>query len=245
MCWIKKGEGYNQGKAELLVFFNLMKVTEEVLRKGNCRRWMLELWNFSDNAKINKFWWLASKIFQHFCWQVETVGNKCRLSTAEMNQGHPHSRSFLMVTLCDTVFVVNEWNATSLVMSKSGSFKRSRVLLTRVSLVTTTWKYTSRSIKQFYFNIRTRHEWDCHSRENKRDRMGWDRARLDSNGIGFENTVDYCSWMVNEIHKYCSQVPFIWTEWDKSKTQSHLCLIRTVHTGDVAVACENASDSCR
>jgi len=37
MSWIKKEGGFNQGKAELLVFFNLMKVAEKVLWKGNCR----------------------------------------------------------------------------------------------------------------------------------------------------------------------------------------------------------------
>ncbi len=35
--------------------------------------------------------------------------------------------------------------------------------------------------------------------------VGWDEMRLNSNCIGFENTVDYCSRMVNEIHQYCSQ----------------------------------------
>ena len=30
MCWISKGEGFNQGKGELLAFFNLVKVAEEV-----------------------------------------------------------------------------------------------------------------------------------------------------------------------------------------------------------------------
>ncbi len=40
MCWIKKGEGFNQGKAALLDFFNLVKVAEEVLRKGK-GRWRL------------------------------------------------------------------------------------------------------------------------------------------------------------------------------------------------------------
>ncbi len=27
----------------------------------------------------------------------------------------------------------------------------------------------------------------------------WDRMRLNDKGIGFENTIDYRSWMVNEI----------------------------------------------
>jgi hypothetical protein len=31
MCWIKKGEGFNQGKSELLVFLIFMKVAEEAL----------------------------------------------------------------------------------------------------------------------------------------------------------------------------------------------------------------------
>ena len=30
MCWIKKREGFNQGKAEVLAFFNLVKVAKEV-----------------------------------------------------------------------------------------------------------------------------------------------------------------------------------------------------------------------
>ena len=29
--------------------------------------------------------------------------------------------------------------------------------------------------------------------------MEWDRTRLNGNSFGFENTVDYCSLMVNEI----------------------------------------------
>jgi hypothetical protein len=33
MSWIKKEAGFNQGKAELLAFFNLMKVAEKVLRE--------------------------------------------------------------------------------------------------------------------------------------------------------------------------------------------------------------------
>jgi hypothetical protein len=37
MCLIKKGDVFNQGKAELLAFFNLMKAAKEVLRKENCR----------------------------------------------------------------------------------------------------------------------------------------------------------------------------------------------------------------
>ncbi len=32
-----------------------------------------------------------------------------------------------------------------------------------------------------------------------------DGMRLNGNGIGFENTFDYRSWMVNEIHQYHSQ----------------------------------------
>jgi hypothetical protein len=36
MCWINKGEGFNQGKGELLAFFNLVKVAKKVLRGGNC-----------------------------------------------------------------------------------------------------------------------------------------------------------------------------------------------------------------
>jgi len=32
-----------------------------------------------------------------------------------------------------------------------------------------------------------------------------DGMRLNGNGIGRENTVDYLSCMVNEIHQYCSQ----------------------------------------
>jgi hypothetical protein len=36
MWWIKKGEGFNQGKAALLAFFNLVKKAEEVLWKGHC-----------------------------------------------------------------------------------------------------------------------------------------------------------------------------------------------------------------
>jgi hypothetical protein len=35
-------------------------------------------------------------------------------------------------------------------------------------------------------NIRIRHEQDCHSRENKQDRMGLDRTRLNGNGIGLK-----------------------------------------------------------
>ena len=38
-----------------------------------------------------------------------------------------------------------------------------------------------------------------------RNGMGQDRMRLNGNGIGFENTIDYRSLMVNEIHQYCSQ----------------------------------------
>jgi hypothetical protein len=34
---------------------------------------------------------------------------------------------------------------------------------------------------------------------------GWDGTRLNGNCIGFKNTVDYHSWMVNEIHQYHSQ----------------------------------------
>jgi hypothetical protein len=30
MCWIKKGEGFNRGKYELLLFFNLANLAEEV-----------------------------------------------------------------------------------------------------------------------------------------------------------------------------------------------------------------------
>jgi hypothetical protein len=37
MCWIKKREGFNQGKPALLAFFNLVKVAEEVLWKGKGR----------------------------------------------------------------------------------------------------------------------------------------------------------------------------------------------------------------
>ncbi len=32
-----------------------------------------------------------------------------------------------------------------------------------------------------------------------------DRMGLNGNSIGFENTVDYCLWMVNEIHQYLFQ----------------------------------------
>jgi hypothetical protein len=32
------------------------------------------------------------------------------------------------------------------------------------------------------------------------NRTEQDRMRLNGNRIGFENTFDYCSWMVNEIH---------------------------------------------
>jgi hypothetical protein len=38
-----------------------------------------------------------------------------------------------------------------------------------------------------YQDVAIRHERDCHSRENE-----WDGMRLNGNGIGFENTVDYC-----------------------------------------------------
>jgi hypothetical protein len=47
---IKKGEGFNQGKTELLAFLNLVKAAEEVFAKR--KLWVkLELQNFSDNAK--------------------------------------------------------------------------------------------------------------------------------------------------------------------------------------------------
>jgi hypothetical protein len=46
MCWIKKGWGFNLGKAALLAFFNLVKVAKGKLKVK------LELWNFSNNAKI-------------------------------------------------------------------------------------------------------------------------------------------------------------------------------------------------
>ena len=49
------------------------------------------------------------------------------------------------------------------------------------------------------------HDWDCHSRENKRDWTGQDRTRLNGNSIGIENTVYNCPWTVNEIRQYCSQ----------------------------------------
>jgi len=32
-----------------------------------------------------------------------------------------------------------------------------------------------------------------------------DRIRLNGNGIQLENTVDYRSWTVNQIHQYCDQ----------------------------------------
>ncbi len=44
MHWIKKGEGFNQGKAELLALFNLVKVAKEVA--GRELRVKLELQNF-------------------------------------------------------------------------------------------------------------------------------------------------------------------------------------------------------
>ncbi len=36
MSGTKKGEGFNQGKAEDVAFFNSVKMAEEVLRGGNC-----------------------------------------------------------------------------------------------------------------------------------------------------------------------------------------------------------------
>jgi hypothetical protein len=44
MCWIKKGEGFNQGKSELLAFWNLDKVAEEAL--GRKLQLKFELLNF-------------------------------------------------------------------------------------------------------------------------------------------------------------------------------------------------------
>ncbi len=41
--------------------------------------------------------------------------------------------------------------------------------------------------------IHTRHERDFHSKENEWDRTGREGMRLNGNGIGFENTIDYCS----------------------------------------------------
>ncbi len=52
-----------------------------------------------------------------------------------------------------------------------------------------------------------RHEWDCHSRENKRDRTGQDRTEWDWNWAW--NTVEYRPLVVNEIHQYCFQLT--WT----------------------------------
>jgi hypothetical protein len=34
------------------------------------------------------------------------------------------------------------------------------------------------------------------------NRMERDRTKLNGDGIGFENTVDYCSWMANENQWY-------------------------------------------
>ncbi len=39
--------------------------------------------------------------------------------------------------------------------------------------------------------------------------MEWDRTRLNNNGIGFENSVDYHLWIVNEFRQYCSQRTWI------------------------------------
>ncbi len=39
--------------------------------------------------------------------------------------------------------------------------------------------------------------------------MGWDWTRLNCNSNGFENTTDYHSWMVNEIHQYRSQQTWV------------------------------------
>jgi hypothetical protein len=50
MCWIKKGEGFYQGNAEFLAFFNLVKVAEEVT--GRILQVKLDLQNFSNNPKI-------------------------------------------------------------------------------------------------------------------------------------------------------------------------------------------------
>jgi len=42
--------------------------------------------------------------------------------------------------------------------------------------------------------VQGRHKRDCHLRENELNWMGWNNNR-----IGFENTTDYCLWMVNKI----------------------------------------------
>ncbi len=46
-----------------------------------------------------------------------------------------------------------------------------------------------------------RHERGIAIREKMNGQNGteWDGTRLNDNSIGFENTIDYCLWMVNEI----------------------------------------------
>ncbi len=47
---------------------------------------------------------------------------------------------------------------------------------------------------------------------DKMNGMERDRMRLNGNGIGFENTIDYHSWMVNEIFQYsCQQTKMAFT----------------------------------
>ncbi len=36
MCWIKRGEGFNQGKDRGAGIINLVKLAAEVLQGGNC-----------------------------------------------------------------------------------------------------------------------------------------------------------------------------------------------------------------
>jgi hypothetical protein len=53
--------------------------------------------------------------------------------------------------------------------------------------------------------------------------MGRDGMRLNGNGIGLENSIDYRSWTVNKIHQYCSQQTWtVVTVHDRSTVLSHL-----------------------
>ncbi len=70
------------------------------------------------------------------CRQLATVRQQqLSFGNVKMNQGQPHPRAFLNR---ESVFLCHEWNVSSLFLSKSVGFKKSRVLMTGVSLVNKT-----------------------------------------------------------------------------------------------------------
>jgi hypothetical protein len=66
-----------------------------------------------DLPSDDRFWCLASKMFQQICRQLaQSVGNNRQLVMTKMNHGHLHSLLFLMHKI--TFFVYHERNAANL-----------------------------------------------------------------------------------------------------------------------------------